>query len=87
MFLVNWEINMLISKDENIELSPVLVSSKILKLFGRKKAKRLLIYDVASELKKDGVNGYRPLLFSLTFLYSTGIIEFKEPYIKLKQNG
>lgn len=72
---------MLISKDENIKTSSVYVASLILKYFRVKKTTKISIFEISEELKKNDITHYRPLFFGLAFLYSTGVIDFKEPYI------
>lgn len=72
---------MLISKDENIKTSSVYVASLILKLFQKKKETKLSIFEVSKELRKYDIKHYRQVFFGLAFLYSTGIVDFKEPYI------
>jgi tRNA-binding EMAP/Myf-like protein len=74
---------MLISKDENIKTSAVFVASLVLKYFQHKRVKKLSIFDISQELKKYEINHYRQVFFGLAFLYSTGIIEFKEPFVYL----
>lgn len=69
---------MLISKNENIKESFVYVGSLVLKLAKQKKCNKLSIFEY---LKKFNITHYRQVIFGLLFLYSTGIIEFKEPYI------
>lgn len=72
---------MLLSKDENIKTSSVYVASLILKMFQKKKLKKLSIFEVAEELKKYNIEHYRQVVFGLAFLYSAGVVDFKEPYI------
>jgi hypothetical protein len=72
---------MLISKDESIKTSSVYVASLILKMFKKRKTEKLSIFEVAEELKKFEINHYRQIIFGLSFLYSTGIVDFKELYI------
>jgi hypothetical protein len=72
---------MLISKDENIKTSSVFVASLILKTFQKKRTEKLSIFEIAEELKKYNIVHYRQLVFGLSFLYTAGVIEFKEPYI------
>jgi len=74
---------MLISKDENIKGSSVYIASLILKLFQKNKMKKLSLFEVNEELKKYDIINYRQTVFGLSLLYSTGIIDFKEPYIFL----
>ena len=72
---------MLINKDENIKTSSVWVASLILKEFKNQKGNRLTIFQLATALKKQNIQQYRQVFFGLAFLYSTGIVEFSEPYI------
>ncbi|MBB3699501.1 hypothetical protein KMW28_24750 [Flammeovirga yaeyamensis] len=72
---------MLLSKDENIKTSSVYVASIILKMFRKTRLKKLTIFEVAEELKKYDIVHYRQVIFGLSFLYSTGVVDFKEPYI------
>lgn len=72
---------MLISKDENIKTSSVYTASLILKYFQTQKKKQISIFEISQELKKYDIVHYRQLFFGLTFLYSTGVVDFKEPYI------
>ncbi len=72
---------MLLSKDENLKASSVYVASLILKMFQKKKSKKLSIFEVTEELKKYEIKHYRQIVFGLSLLYSTGIVDFKEPYI------
>lgn len=74
---------MLINKDENIKTSSVYVASLILKEFKDQKGARLTIFQLAAALKKQNIQQYRQMFFGLAFLYSTGIIDFSEPYIYL----
>ena len=75
---------MLLSKDENIKTSSVYVASLILKFFQKKKETKLSIFEVSKELKKYNIEHYRQLFFGLAFLYVTGVIDFKEPYVIIK---
>lgn len=72
---------MLLSTDENIKTSSVYVASLILKMFQKRKLKKLSIFEVAEELKKYDIEHYRQVIFGLSFLYSAGVVDFKEPYI------
>jgi hypothetical protein len=72
---------MIISKDENIKTSSVYVASLVLKYFQSKRVKQISIFEISQELKKYEVIHYRQIFFGLAFLYTTGVIDFKEPYI------
>jgi len=72
---------MLISKDENIKTSAVYVGSLILKQIQKSQSEKISIFEVAENLQKQNIISYRQIVFSLMFLYSCGIIDFKEPFI------
>lgn len=72
---------MLISKDENIKSSSVYVASVILKMFQKKDKKKISIFELSEELKKYNIGHYRQMMFGLSFLYSAGVVDFKEPYV------
>ncbi len=72
---------MLISKDENIKTSAVYVGSLILKQFQKSQADKISIFEIAENLQKHNIINYRHIVFALMFLYSCGIIDFKEPFI------
>lgn len=74
---------MLISKDENIKTSSVYIASLVLKLFQSRKAREISIFEISLELKKYDIVEYRHIFFGLAFLYSTGLIDFKEPHVYL----
>lgn len=79
---------LLISKDEEIKTSAVYVGYLILKELKKKKDDKISIYDIGIALKKEGIIHGSQLVFALMFLYSTGIVDFKEPYIyKLSNNA
>lgn len=72
---------MLISKDENIKTSVVYIGSLILQQIQKSKSKKISIFEIAENLQKQKIVSYRQIVFSLMFLYSCGIIDFKEPFI------
>ncbi|MFR1813784.1 hypothetical protein [Dysgonomonas capnocytophagoides] len=76
---------MLISKDENIKTSPVYVGYAILQLFRDKKTSKLSIFEISQGMRKNNIKTYRQLVFGLTFLYATALIDFKEPHIYLRK--
>lgn len=75
---------MLVSKDENVKTSAVYVGSLILKQIQKSKTNKISIFEIAEDLKKYNIVSYRHIVFSLMFLYSCGIIDFKEPFIYKK---
>lgn len=78
---------MLISKDENIKTSSVYVASLILKKIQQQKVDKISIFEISKELKKYNITRYRHMFFGLAFLYSSGIIDFKEPFIYIKNKN
>ncbi|MDL5515090.1 hypothetical protein QSE00_24990 [Arenibacter sp. M-2] len=78
---------MLISKDENIKTSSIYVASLILKQIQKKKVDKISIFEVSKELKKHDITRYRHLFFGLAFLYSSGIVDFQEPFIYIKNKN
>ncbi len=72
---------MLISKDENIKTSVVYVGSLILKQIKKSDTDKISIFEIAENLQKHNIISYRQIVFALMFLYSCGIIDFKEPFI------
>lgn len=76
---------MLVTKDENIKTSSVYVASLILAKFKKQKTDRMSIFEISKELRKYKITRYRHLFFGLAFLYSSGIIDFKEPYIHIRK--
>ena len=78
---------MIVSKDENIKTSSVYVASLILKQIQKQKVDKLSIFEISKELKKNNISRYRHLFFGLSFLYSLGIIDFKEPFIYIKNKN
>lgn len=78
---------MLINKDEKIKNSPIYIGYLILKQLKRSKEEKLIIHDIIENIKQNlGVVHYRQLIFSLIFLYESGIIDFAEPYIYKKND-
>ena len=75
----------LISSSQNIKSSSAYIGYMILKIFDKTKLDKISIYQVAEELKNKKITSSRQLMFGLTFLYSTGIIKFEEPYIWIEQ--
>lgn len=77
----NFQGRALISKDETIKTSPTYIGYLILKEMKRIKKDKISIYDIGATLKKQGIIHGSQFVLAMSFLYSTGIIDFKEPYI------
>ena len=76
------KMNSIITKDEEIKTTPVYIGYLILKILKNKKDDKVSIFEVTEKIKKElKVIHYRQIVLALTFLYSTGIINFTEPYI------
>ncbi|WP_163381377.1 hypothetical protein [Cyclobacterium sp. SYSU L10401] len=70
-------------KEENIETSPPFVGKIIIKFISKKKIKKVSIFDLADTFKNDPWFSVTHLYMGIIFLYTLGLIEFKEPYIEL----
>lgn len=81
------QTNMLINNSEKIKTSPAYIGYLILKQLKKQDEGKIMIYEVVENLKKEmGVVHYRQLIFSLIFLFQSGIIDFAEPYIYKKND-
>jgi hypothetical protein len=75
----------MINKDEKINTSPPYIGFLIIKKIDKVKEKRLALDEIVDFLKKEiGTISYRQLLFSLIFLYQSGIVNFVGHYIYKK---
>ena len=74
-------MNNLISKDEKIKKSYVYIGYLILKHLSKNKKNKISIFDISSNIQKHTQINSKQFIYSLTFLYSTGLIDFQEPYI------
>lgn len=45
------------------------------------KKKKISIFDLAKELKKNNSLGVRAIYFGMVFLYTLDLIDFDEPYV------
>jgi len=78
---------MLVTKDENFTTSSIRVASIILKKIQNDRVDKISIFEISKELKKYNVTRYRHMFFGLAFLYSSGIIDFKEPFIYIRSKN
>ena len=74
-------MNSLVSKDEPLKASIVHVGYLILKKLEKTESGRMSLTECAAYLVKHGVTKSRPMTFSLIFLYVSGLIDFKAPYL------
>lgn len=74
---------MIVNKDENSNTSSVYIASLILKEFKKERRDKISIFNIASALQKYNIKHYRQIFFALALLYSTGIADFKEPYVQI----
>lgn len=66
---------------EQLEASPPIVAYKIMSLIETKADKRMSIFDITGKFRKEKWFSYNNIVLGLTFLYTTGLIDFDEPYI------
>ncbi len=71
----------LISKDEPLATSMVHIGYLILKQLESTDQERLSLASIMFELRKKKITHYRSIMFGLIFLYTSGAIEFRAPYI------
>jgi hypothetical protein len=71
------------TKSEDLSKSPPIVGYEIARHMKRCKKTELSIFDIARDLKSEPWFSATSLMYGLIFLYSVGIIEFDEPYLKL----
>lgn len=72
--------NILLSPDEPIQGSAIVIGAMILDLL--KKKERIPIFDIYPHIKKKSNSfNYENALSALIFLYSNNIIDFDSPYI------
>ena len=74
-------MNTLVSKDEPLRTSMVHVGYLILKKLEKAPDGRLSLTEVAAHLGQHGIKKSRPMIFGLTFLHLSGIVDFKAPYV------
>ncbi|MBL4617756.1 MAG: hypothetical protein JKY46_08665 [Robiginitomaculum sp.] len=67
--------------DEDIETAPPVVGYKIMQLLEKKEGGQISIFEVTDKLKKEKWFSSRHLYLGMIFLFSVGLIEFKQPYI------
>jgi len=67
--------------DEDVESSPPIVAYRIMQLLEKKSEKQISIFEVTDKLKSEVWFSSRQLSFGMVFLYATGLIDFKQPYI------
>lgn len=75
----------MITKDEKIKTSSPYLGFLVLKKLAKAKEQKLMLDEVIINLKQElGSISHRQIIFSLIFLYQTGVVEFAEPYIYKK---
>lgn len=67
--------------DESIESSPVIVGYQVMQIIEKKGNGQVSIFEVVEKFKKEPWFSSRHLILGLVFLYSVGMIDFKQPYI------
>lgn len=76
-------MNQLFSKDELISKSSLYICYLILKRL--KKKKQISIFELFTSLKKEDINNSDVIVMSLSILYAMNFLDFKEPYICVKE--
>lgn len=71
----------LFNKDQNIEQSPPIVGYEIMKYVTAKKRRKMSIFDIAERFQHEKWFSVDNLYLGVIFLYSVGLVEFKEPYL------
>jgi hypothetical protein len=71
----------LISKNEDIKNTSVVLGYHLLKKLDKAKDGRLLIFDVAELMAKDHQVTWKQFNYTLIFLFYCGTIDFQAPYI------
>ncbi len=75
----------MITKDEKIKTSSPYLGFLVLKKLAKAKEQKMMLDDIVLNLKQElGSINYRQIIFSLIFLYQSGVVEFAEPYIYKK---
>ena len=67
--------------DEDLETSPPIVGYRIMQLLEKKGCGQISIFEVTDSLKREKWFSSRYLFLGMIFLFSVGMIEFKQPYI------
>lgn len=67
--------------DENVETAPPVVGFRIMQLLDKKEGGQISIFEVTDRLKKEKWFSSRHLYLGMIFLFSVGLIDFKQPYI------
>ncbi len=67
--------------NEQVEASPPIVAYKIMSLIEAKADEKVSIFDITGEFRKEKWFSYSNIVLGLIFLYSTGLIDFDEPYV------
>lgn len=70
-------------KEEKIETSPPFVGKMILKSLSEKADKKISVFDLADKFKNDRWFSVDHLYMGIIFLYTVGLVEFKEPYLEI----
>lgn len=75
----------MITKDEKIKTSSPYLGFLVLKRLAKAKDQKMMLDDIVLNLKQElGIINHRQIIFSLVFLYQSGVVEFAEPYIYKK---
>ena len=78
-------VNIMIANPNTLKSSAMYIGYQILKEVKKQNNDKISIYDISKSLKSSGITGGRQLVMGLSFLYSVGLIEFKEAMIWVKK--
>lgn len=77
----------IISKDGELNTSPVIVGYKVMHFMNEKKVNKISIFDIADHFKNYKWFTPKNLYFGMIFLYSLDIIDFENSFVVSKQNA
>ena len=69
-------------KDEKIETAPPIVGYRMLEYMKKGSLDSVSIFDLAYAFKNEQWFSPKTLYYGMIFLFSTGLIDFQEPYLK-----
>lgn len=68
-------------KEEDVEASPPIVGYRIMQILEKKENEQVSIFEVTDKFKNEHWFSPRELYMGMIFLYSVGLVDFKQPYI------
>lgn len=68
-------------KDEAINKAPAIVGFEIARFLHKSGKRRISIFDVVDNFKRETWFSSNSFFYGVTFLYAVGLIDFDEPYL------